>query len=543
MKTDKPLSSVRWTVCALIFVAMTVNYLDRQIFSLLIPFFENDLKLGPTDLALINVSFLLPYGLAMIFVGRYIDRVGIKRGLGVAYLLWSLASMGHALVRGLTGFMGIRFLLGIGESGMYPAGIKTMTEWFPRKERSFATGLFNAGANCGAILAPLLGVGIAEVFGWRTCFMITGGVGLIWLLFWGRIYSPPETNQKVSSSELAYIQSDGEPQLPPISYSQLFGMRPIYGLAIGKALSDAPFWLYLTWMPKFLVDQFHVTPKFMALAIPVIYIVADIGSIFGGWLSTFLISRGRSVGYARKLTMFVCAVAVVPVMSIGSLVDRAPILGVPCVFWAVGIVAVAAGAHQGWSCNLFTMISDVTPKNAVALAVGAINGFAMIGVSAMQLFVGRSVQLTSSYTLPFLVAGSLYLVALLVIQVFIPKVEPNSASRRASIPIVVAGAVAVLAALGWLLYSVNRPPYASVSDYLSQRGSELGANAEQGPAATVGWMQAQWIFWHPTTGEPKLELIKLDSYGHPFIESKGTKAAHYEGPPSLSLEKSFHIAP
>ncbi len=539
MKAERSVSGVRWTICALIFFATTVNYLDRQLFSLLVPFFEDDLKLGPTDLALINVSFVLPYGLAMIFVGRFIDRVGIRKGLGSTFLLWNLASIGHALVRSLTGFMGIRFLLGLGESGMFPAAVKTMTDWFPSKERSLATGLFNAGANFGAILAPLLGVWIATVFGWRACFFVTGGAGLLWIFFWNRFYRDPEVHPKVSPEELAYIRSDGEDALPSISYSQLFGMRPVYGLGLAKALTDAPWWFYLTWMPKFLVDQFHQTTTFMAMAIPVVYIVADVGSVAGGWMSSTLIQRGTSVGSARKLAMLVCAVAVLPVMTIGSLVDHAPLLGIQSVYWAVGIVALAAGAHQGWSCNLFTLISDTVPKNAVAMAVGGINGFAMVGVSAMQFFVGRSVQLTSSYTLPFVVAGSLYLIALLILQIFIPKVEPNLGLRRASIPAVVAGAVVVLIALGGLQYALNRPPYESVSDYLAQRGNELHATPQVGPSATVGWMKAEWILWTPKTGSAKFELIKLDSRQQPFIESKGVKAARYQGPTMEKVRSSF----
>ena len=526
----KPMTGVRWTVCALIFFATTVNYLDRQLFSLLVPYFENDLKLGPTDLALINVGFVLPYGLAMIFIGRYIDRIGVKRGLGQAFLIWNVASICHAFVRSLGSFIGIRFLLGVGESGMYPAAVKTMTDWFPVKERSLATGIFNAGANFGAFLAPILGVWLAEAYGWRTCFMVTGAVGIVWIFFWNATYRPPAENPKVSPEELAHIQSDGDQPLKPISYSQLFGIKPIYGLAIAKALTDAPWWLYLTWMPKFLVDQFHVKPAFMALAIPVIYVVADVGSVAGGWLSSTFIRQGKSIGASRKLAMLLCALAVVPVMTIGALVDHAPILGIPCVYWAVAIVSIAAGAHQGWSCNLFTMISDVVPKNAVAMAVGAINGFSMVGVSAMQFFVGRSVQITSSYTLPFIVAGSLYLIALLVLQILVPRVEPHEAKRLANLRIVIAGAVAVLMGLGWLQYVLNKPPYASVADYYAQRGAELHAVPQLGPTATVGWMQAQWVIWKPNNGPPKLDLIKLDSQSRPFIESKGSTASHYKGP-------------
>lgn len=537
MTDSNHMTRYRWTICALIFFATTVNYLDRQLFSLLVPFFEDELKLGPTDLALINVSFVLPYGLAMLFIGRWIDQIGIKKGLGASFLLWNLASIGHAVVNSLGGFMGIRFLLGLGESGMYPSAIKTMTDWFPTRERSLATGFFNAGANLGAFLAPLVGVWIATVYGWRACFVFTGAAGLVWIFFWNRMYRPPSEHPKVSESELTFIRSDGEEVLPPLTYAQLFGIRSVYGLAIAKALTDAPWWFYLTWMPKFLVDQFHVTPAFMALAIPVIYVVADVGSVAGGWLSSSLIKRGMNVGPARKSAMLACALAVLPVMAIGSLVDHGSILGLPAVYWAVAIVALAAGAHQGWSCNLFTLISDIVPKRAAAMAVGGINGFAMVGVSAMQFFVGRSVQLTSSYTLPFVVAGSLYLVAWVVLQVMVPRVEQDPAQRIAHLPKVWAGAALVLVALFALQYSLNKPPYSSVSDYLSQRGQELHRSPTSGPVAKVGWMSSQWIAWRAGSGKPKLELIKLDSRQQPFIESKGVKASRYKGPSQEELNR------
>ena len=531
------MSNVRWTVCALIFFATTVNYLDRQLFSLLVPLFEDDLKLGPTDLALINVSFILPYGFAMIFVGRFIDRIGIKKGLSASFLLWNIASIGHALVQSLTGFMGIRFLLGLGESGMYPAAVKTMTDWFPARERSLATGYFNAGANLGAILAPLVGVWVATVYGWRECFLITGGIGIIWIFFWQAKYRNPSENPDVSPEELAHIHSDGAAPIKAISYAQLFGMRPVYALALAKALSDAPWWFYLTWMPKFLVDQFHVTPIFMGFAIPVIYIVADGGSIFGGWFSSRLIKQGKAVGPARKTAMLVCALAVLPVMTVGGLVDRPDLFGIPTVFWAVAITALAAGAHQGWSANLFTMISDTVPKSAIAMAVGAINGFAMVGVSAMQFFVGRSVQQTSSYTLPFIVAGSLYLVALAVLQLILPKVEPVDGVKRASIPLVILGGVGVLIGLGILQYELNKPPYESLSAYLAKRPSELKTTSapQVGPSAKIGWMNGQWYRYQLPDGKTKWELIKFDTRNMPFIESKGAKAARYKGPKDEEL--------
>lgn len=532
----KPLSGYRWTICALIFFATTVNYLDRQLFSLMVPFFEDELKLGPTDLALINVSFILPYGLSMMFVGRLIDRMGIRKGLGGAFLLWNLASIAHAGVRSLTGFMTARFLLGIGECGMFPAAIKTMTNWFPLRERALATGYFNAGSNMGAILAPLLGVAVATVFGWRACFILVGGCGIVWIFFWNRMYAEPAEHKKVHPTELAHINSDVNEHEAPLSAKQLFSLKPLYGLLFAKALSDAPWWFYLTWMPKFLVDQFHLDKTFMAIAIPVIYLIADVGSIAGGWMSSTLIKRGMAVGPARKLTMLACALAVTPVMTVGLFVDRPELLGIASIYWVVAIVSLAAGAHQGWSCNMFTLVSDTIPKSAIAMAIGVINGFGMVGASALQFFVGRSVQLTNSYTIPFIVAGSLYLVALLGIQILVPKVEPHFPTKKSNMPAVIAGGIAILAALAFLQYDSNKPPFRSLDDYKQKMAAKEMTAVGTSAKAKVGWMDALWFEWKLKDGNQKFELVKLDTQGRPFIEPKGVKASKYAGPAEAELK-------
>lgn len=536
-----PATGFRWTICALIFFATTVNYLDRQIFSNLVPFFENDLKLGPTDLALINIGFILPYGLSMMFIGRLIDRIGIKKGLGIAFVVWNFACIAHAFVRSLTGFIGIRFTLGIGEAGMFPAAVKTMTEWFPKRERALATGYFNAGANLGALLAPVLGVALATLIGWRGCFMVIGFLGLVWLFFWHRLYRPVDQHPKVSESELEYIRSDSEPPVPSLSFAELFSIKPIYGLIVAKGLSDAPWWFYLTWMPKFLTDQFKLSTFFMAVALPVIYIVADLGSVAGGWLSSTLIQRGYSISHSRKLAMLVCALAVLPVMLVGWLVEAPMVLGIPNVFLAVAIVALAAGAHQGWSSNLFTVISDTVPKAGIAMAVGVINGFGMVGATALQVFVGRSVQLTSSYTLPFIVAGSLYLIALFFLHIMIPTIEAKQPGKKANMALVSAGGLAVLAVLGWLQYEANKPPYVNLAAYYQKRPAEIKAlpQPKLGPVAEVGWMKSQWISWTLADGKKKLELIKFDTAGRPFIESKGDQAKGYKGDPAKTVESKI----
>ncbi|HEY3779741.1 MAG TPA: MFS transporter [Fimbriimonadaceae bacterium] len=448
---------VRWTICALLFFATTINYLDRQLFSLLVPFFEKDLHLGPVDLSLINVSFLLSYGFGMVFVGRWIDAVGVRKGLSVSFFVWSIASVGHAIVGSLRGFAAIRFLLGLGESGNFPSSVKAVTEWFPKEERALAMGWFNAGSNVGAILAPLLAVPIAEVFGWRVCFVFLGNIGLIWLWFWRRLYRRPEEHLGISNSELALIKKDPD-IVPNLEMGQLFGMRPVYGLATAKFLTDAPWWFYLTWLPKFLVDEFHLTPGFMALALPVVFIVADFGSVGGGWLSSRLLTRGFSVGRARKTAMFVCASCALPVVLVGLLLKTPSVLGISSVFLAVALISVAAAAHQGWSSNLYALVSDTIPRAGVSTTVGIQTAFGVVGAALFQIFVGHSVA-AGSYAPPFLLAGSLYLIGLLALQFILPKVEMAAPGRRVSGLAIAVGAAALLSLLVGPQVVLNRPTH------------------------------------------------------------------------------------
>lgn len=536
------MTRTRWTICALLFFATTINYLDRQLFSLLIPFFENELRLGPTDLALINVSFLLSYGFGMVFVGRWIDRVGTRKGLTATFLLWNVASAAHAFVGSIGGFAAIRFVLGVGEAGNFPSAVRTVAEWFPKKERALATGLFNCGSNVGAILAPLLAVRIAEAYGWRACFLFLGGIGVVWIFFWTRLYRRPEEHPKVSPEELAHIRSDAKESTEALGVSEVFGMRPVYAIAMAKFFTDAPWWFYLTWLPKFLVGEFKLTPTFMAYAIPVVFIVADVGAIGGGWLSSKLIASGRSVGTARKLAMLACALAAVPVMAVGQLVDVPSVAGIPSVYIAVGLISLAAAAHQGWSSNLYTLVSDTLPRPAMATVVGIKTAFGVVGGAIFQIFVGRSLTLTGSYAVPFLLAGGLYLVGLLVLHLLLPRVEPVVPKRRVPMAAIVGGGLAMLASIAALQFALNRPPYASVAEYRATRSAQLGATGApvEGPAAHVGWMDARWYLW-PTAQGTKAELVKLDRDGRPIVESRGAGANGYTGPSAAEVQSS--VAP
>ncbi len=523
---------VRWTICALLFFATTINYLDRQLFSLLIPFFENDLRLGPVDLALINSSFLLAYGFGMVLVGQMIDRIGVKKGFAWGFFLWNLAAAAHALVGAFTGFIGARFLLGVGESANFPASVRATADWFPRKERAYATGWFNSGSNIGAILAPLIAVLVAKHFGWRMAFLSLGSIGLIWLIFWRALYYQPREHPSITPAELEHIEGDQEATGDPISYRELFGMRPLYAIALGKFFSDAPWWFYLTWLPKFLIDQFKVDATWMSYAVAVVYLIADGGSVFGGWLSSRLIQRGKAVGPSRKIAMLTCACCALPVIIVGQLVGIPSVFGIPTIFVALALVSIAAGAHQGWSCNLFTLVSDTMPKRAIPATVGVITAFGAVGSALVQVIVGVWVQKTSSYTLPFFLAGTFYFAALACIHGVLPKVEPTQPQRKVPVASIWAGALGLLLLFAGTTYFLNRPAYGTMEDYLAKRPAEVKSSlaGSVGPNASVGWMRAKWIVWKLDSGKTKTELIKFDRDERPIVEAKGEKAKNYQGP-------------
>lgn len=531
-KTDPtlpPMSGVRWTVAALLFFATTVNYLDRQIYALLVPKFEGDLRLGPLDLAFINVCFLLPYGFGMVFVGRFLDRVGVKKGLGVTFMLWNLASMAHALVGNLGSFAFVRALLGVGEAGNFPGCTKAVSEWFPKKERATAFGIFNSGSNIGFVLASVATPFLTEAlhWGWQACFAVLGGIGVVWIFFWSRLYHRPAEHSKVSAAELAHIESDDDPPAETFTYAQVLGMRPLWGVAVTKALTEAPWWLYITWLPKFLTDQYHLPPAFMALAIPPVFLLADVGAVGGGWLSSTLIKRGWSVGRARKTAMTVCGVCALPIMFVGLM--PASMVGV-----AVALIALGASAHQGWSSNVYTLLSDTLPKGAVGMAVGVITAVGVTGAAAFQFFIGASVQ-AGSYAPPFILAGTLYLVGVLVFHLIVPKVEPVRPGKPVNMVWIGVLAACLLGGLLTIQYVTSKPPYADMAAYEAHRAAEIkvdGGVATLGPKAKVGWMDARWVGWSvPGQSTPaKVELVKFDAHGHPFVEGNGDKADKYVGP-------------
>jgi MFS transporter, ACS family, hexuronate transporter len=339
----------------------------------------------------------------------------VRLGYALFLIVWSSAAAGHALVESTVGFALARFALGLGEAGNFPAAIKTVAEWFPKRERPFATGIFNSGSNIGALLAPWIVPILFARYGWQAAFIATGLVGLVWVFFWWPIYRAPREHRLVTPAELAYIESD--PSDPPVkvSWGSLLPFRQTWAFALGKLLTDSIWWFYLFWFPKFMNEQFGVDIKTIGPPMIAVYLLADIGSIGGGWQSSWLLGRGWSTNAARKLAMLTCALLIVPVAA-------APLVSNQWV--AVLLVGIAAAAHQGFSANLFTLTSDMFPRKVVGSVVG-IGGFAgAMGGLIMNLAAGRLKDLTGNYIAIFSVAAMAYLVALAVIHTLAPRLEP-----------------------------------------------------------------------------------------------------------------------
>ena len=405
----------RWVICGLLFLGVTKNYMDRQVLGvlkgpLLLQFGWNDIDYGNLVFA-----FQTAYALGMILVGRLIDRLGTRIGYAVAMVFWSLASMGHAAAYSLSSFMLARVALGFGEAGVFPASIKCVAEWFPRKERALATGIFNAGTNIGAILTPLFVPWIAIHLGWRWAFLLTGALGFAWLILWLVLYRRPEEHPQCTSAERQYIQSEPAEPAVKISWTRLLSHRQTWAFAAGKFMTDPIWWFYLFWIPDYLQRQHGLHLAQIGLPIVVIYVISDLGSIAGGWVSSALIRRGFSVNGARKWAMLLCALGVVPIAWVSRISGLWP---------ATLLIGLAAAAHQGFAANLFTLPSDLFPPRAVASVVG-IGGMAgAAGGMLIAEIVGHLLQWTGSYVIPFFIASSAYLVALLLIHALSPRLTP-----------------------------------------------------------------------------------------------------------------------
>ena len=431
----------RWMICALLFFGTTINYIDRQVIGILKPTLVQ--QFGWQDeriYAAIVFTFQLAYAIGLLLAGRIMDKLGTRRGFAIAVGIWSVAAVGHAVAErmdwmklptinldaktGLSvvlltgaaaGFAIMRFLLGLGEAGNFPASIKTVAEWFPKKERALATGIFNSGTNVGAIITPLVVPWITLHWGWEWAFVATGLTGFLWLAWWLAVYRPPEEHPRLGSAELGYIRSDPVEKVTPIPWARLIPHRQTWAFAVGKFMTDPVWWLYLFWIPDFLNRNYGLNLTSIGLPIVVIYLIADIGSIGGGWLSSALIKRGWSINAARKTAMLICACAVVPIIFASKSSS---------LWTSVLLVALAASAHQGWSANLFTLVGDMFPRTAVGSVTGLGGMAGAVGGMFISILVGEILNRTNSYVPIFFIAGFAYLAALAIIHLLVPKLEP-----------------------------------------------------------------------------------------------------------------------
>ena len=405
----------RWRICAMLLAATTINYIDRQVLGVLAPFLQDEIGWNEIEYGYIVTAFQAAYAIGLLCAGAIIDRLGTRIGYAIEIAVWSLAAMSHSLATGVIGFAVARFALGLGEAGNFPAAIKTIAEWFPRRERALATGIFNSGSNIGAIVAPLLVPVIAAVWGWQSAFLFTGALSATWLVAWLLTYRTPEQQPALSATELAHIRSDPPEPTVRVPWARILRHRQAWAFVAAKFITDPVWWFFLFWLPKFLHAEYGLSLLELGLPLIAIFVAADVGSITGGWLAGRLIRRGWSVNRARKGAMLVCALAVVPIVFAA----RADNL-----WLAVALIGLATAGHQGWSANVFTLTSDMFPRRAIASVVG-IGGFAgAVGGMMVSTFTGFLLQATGSYMPLFLMAGSAYLLALVIVHALAPRLEP-----------------------------------------------------------------------------------------------------------------------
>ena len=415
--TKVKIGNFRWIICGVLFLAPTINYIDRQVISILKPTIIHWPGWSELEYGHVISFFQLAYAGMMLAAGAIIDRIGIRKGFAIAIIFWSLAAMGHAISGAVVSFIIWRVLLGIGEAANFPASIKTVAEWFPRRQRALATGIFNSGTNVGAFVTPFAVAWILTTLGsWRWVFILTGALGFLWLIVWLIIYKRPEEHPRLSKEELAFIQSEHEEKIEKTRWLPLFRHKQTWAFTIGKCMTDPIWWVWLFWVPGFLNKKFGVDIKAMGLPLVVIYMMASVGSIGGGWLSAFFIKRGWSINVSRKIAMLACGLCVVPVIFAASTTH---------IWTAVLLIGLACGAHQGWSANIFTLSSDMFPKRAVGSVVGIGGAAGGIGGFFIANIVGFILNKNPGNYLPiFIIAGSMYLTALLIIQMIVPKLEP-----------------------------------------------------------------------------------------------------------------------
>src|ERR1035437_120616 len=420
----------RWTICGLLFFATTINYIDRSVISFLKSTFTDQLGWTDGDYANVEITFKIFYAIGMMGAGRIIDKLGTKIGYGLFTFLWSVAGICTSLVNSVIGFQIVRGFLGVTESGNFPAAIKTVAEWFPKKERALATGIFNSGANIGAIVTPLCVPWIVVNWGWKWAFILTGILGFIWLIFWLLIYEVPRKHKKLSAEEFSYIQSDKDEvqetsEQPKLSWAQLLGYKQTWAFVIGKFLTDPIWWFYSFWLPDFFETVYKIKLQAASWPVAAVYIISTAGSIWGGWLPLNFIKKGMPVFKARKTSMLIYAFLVFPILF-------ALVLGKIDLWLAVMVIGIAAAAHQAWSANIFTTVSDMFPKNSTATVTGIGGMFGGLGGIALSLFVQKQMfvyyrsinQIETAYYIMFAICAGAYLLAWIIMHFLVPRMKP-----------------------------------------------------------------------------------------------------------------------
>jgi ACS family hexuronate transporter-like MFS transporter len=421
------IGNYRWTIISLVFFATTVNYLDRQVISLLKPILEKEFSWTETDYSNIVIAFQLAYAIGLLGFGRIIDKIGTKLGYALSLTVWSFASIAHAFATSTFGFGAARAALGLSEAGNFPAAVKTVAEWFPKKERALATGIFNSGSNVGAIIAPLAVPWIAVTWGWQEAFVITGAIGLIWLIFWFIFYEVPAKQARLKKAEFDYIHSDTSEIVSEnqesVKWIKLLGFKQTWAFVIGKFMTDPIWWFLLFWLPSFLKTEYNMTGMQVSLPLAVVYTMTCFGSIGGGWLSGYLIKKGWPVYKSRKVSMLAFALFVIPVIAAQALGKINPWI-------AVFIIGLAASAHQAWSANIFTVASDMFPKKAVASVVGIGSMAGAVGGILIARLVGVLIDhyknlghIETGYYIMFIIAGTAYVTAWLIMHLLTPKMK------------------------------------------------------------------------------------------------------------------------
>ena len=423
---QQAIGKYRWIVVTLLFFATTINYLDRQVIGLLKDYLAADFHWTETDYSNIVMAFSAAYAVGLLIFGRVIDAIGTKLGYAVSIVLWSIAAMAHAFAKSTFGFGIARSLLGLGEGGNFPAAIKSVAEWFPRKERAFATGIFNSGSNIAAIVGPFLIMWIYHNYGWQEAFIWTGAVGFVWLIFWWIYYDLPAKQKRIKKAEFDYIHSDLDEQeeakdVQKVSWLKILSVRQTWSFVVGKFLTDPVWWFYLFWIPSYFNTTYGIDLKKSWIHISTVYIVASFGSILGGYLSGWFIKKGWPVYRARKTAMFIFALCVLPIVFVRFTSD---------IWAAVALISLAAAAHQAWSANIFTTASDMFPKKAISSVVG-IGGMAgSVGGILFPFFIGWLLDYyqvlgnkTAGYNIIFVICGSAYLIAWLLMHFLAPKMK------------------------------------------------------------------------------------------------------------------------